>query len=590
MNVNGETEDVDVGATTGVESEELALPLDVLSWFNDRQYVNKDDVVNAVSLYHHYIRRSYVVKSNNTTRYAVVCKETACPFKLSFNLQSQYGPPTTSIPHICNPVLSSVCRRISSLNFICWMPEVRALVKSRGRSLMKGDLARLLLQNRITLPKKQMDRCFNELKNWQFGSEAHQYGLLQSYVSGMNAKGHFALVEQNDRDVFHRLVIVYREGIQAFRHYSMRGLQLDGTFLKNSTGGVLLIACFLDATNHIRIVSIAIVSGETEANWRWFIAAIREKLTVNPAFIISDRDKGLLSAVAAEFPGVHHAACFRHVMENFNKKFKNKQLKGYAWSLARADTPADFIRAENLLSSTTGALAWLRKACYEKFTLQRSPVRRYGTLTSNNVESLNARFKSARFLPIVELLLEIEVKVSTDRLESFNMGQDGVLTNFANNMLLSRANACIGYEVIRTTECEFLVRTPLTYQVSIANDGKCSCDVINHMGMPCSHLLSVLNTQKIDSVPYCCHSWHNEVVRVAYKELQPSHPITTFESLTHGTTLPPKLLKKRGRPRKSRVESQPSSVALDAAPRRVYRCTKCKQLGHSRRTCQVIGE
>jgi MULE transposase domain len=108
---------------------------------------------------------------------------------------------------------------------------------------------------------------------------------------------------------------LYREGIQAFSKYSMRGLQVDGTHLKNCFGGVLLVACFRDANNKIRIVSVAIVSGETTANWEWFLNSIEARLAIPPTFIMSDRDKGLIHAVGTVFgDDVHHAACFRHVM------------------------------------------------------------------------------------------------------------------------------------------------------------------------------------------------------------------------------------------------------------------------------------
>ena len=49
-----------------------------------------------------------------------------------------------------------------------------------------------------------------------------------------------------------------------------------------------------------------------------------------PAFVISDRDKGLINAVKL-FPGVPHFFCFRHLMENFNKRFKNARAKIFAF-------------------------------------------------------------------------------------------------------------------------------------------------------------------------------------------------------------------------------------------------------------------
>ena len=63
------------------------------------------------------------------------------------------------------------------------------------------------------------------------------------------------------------LVITYWEGIQAFQVYDVRGLQLVATFIKNSIGGTLLVACVKNRNNNIMIVSIAIVAIENEHSW-----------------------------------------------------------------------------------------------------------------------------------------------------------------------------------------------------------------------------------------------------------------------------------------------------------------------------------
>lgn len=247
-----------------------------------------------------------------------------------------------------------------SLRYVCWLPHVRNLMLTRGRELRKKELGQLLASEGINLTFKQLSRSYKQLLDWHFGSEADHFRMLPSYVDGLRAKGHFAVLKKDATERFQRLVIVYRESVQAFKLYAMRGLQLDGTFLKSSFGGVLLVACFRDANNNIRILAISVVSGETEANWRSFIEAIKETVCVMPGFIISDRDKGLSAAVAAVYPGVHHAACMRHLMENFNKKFKERPLKKLAWSLARATTVEEFKEAETGLMQCDKAIKWLR--------------------------------------------------------------------------------------------------------------------------------------------------------------------------------------------------------------------------------------
>ena len=165
-------------------------------------------------------------------------------------------------------------------------------------------------------------RTLQGLKAQLVESDSSQYGYLRSYTAILNTKSHCAVLEEDGR-VFQRVVVIYWPGIQAFGIYRERGLQLDGTFIKCSTGGTLLIACFKDGNYNIFIIAAGVVSGENEDNWKWFLQHLKAKMEHSPSFIVSDREKGLLKAVATVFTGVPHFYCFRHVMEIFNSRFKS---------------------------------------------------------------------------------------------------------------------------------------------------------------------------------------------------------------------------------------------------------------------------
>jgi len=57
-------------------------------------------------------------------------------------------------------------------------------------------------------------------------------------------------------------------------------------------------------------------------------------MSAQPAFVISDRDKGIIPAMENIAPGVPHFHCFQHLMKNFNRVFKSKELKNKSWLLA----------------------------------------------------------------------------------------------------------------------------------------------------------------------------------------------------------------------------------------------------------------
>lgn len=138
--------------------------------------------------------------------------------------------------------------------------------------------------------------------------------------------------------MFSRVAFVFRPAAQAFKSFSCRGLSVDGTFSKGNSGGTLLVACFRTGNFEIAIVGITVVSEENNSYWSWFIDYLLGSLDKPPSFVISDQHKGLLSAMAKYKykENVHHVYYFRHVMENFNIRFKNEMLQNQAWRLARA--------------------------------------------------------------------------------------------------------------------------------------------------------------------------------------------------------------------------------------------------------------
>ena len=80
--------------------------------------------------------------------------------------------------------------------------------------------------------------------------------------------------------------------------------------MKTSVGGVLLVACFRNGSNEIQIIGVGLVSVENEDNWTWFLKFLLSQLQPPPAFVISDRDKGLMKAMQTTAPGIPHFFVF----------------------------------------------------------------------------------------------------------------------------------------------------------------------------------------------------------------------------------------------------------------------------------------
>ena len=88
--------------------------------------------------------------------------------------------------------------------------------------------------------------CVHALKRLKlelFGSDIEQYSLIPSYMAEVKIRGHEAKLDIVDNE-FMRLSVIFREGLQAYKPYSERGISVDGTFMKTSVVGILLVACF----------------------------------------------------------------------------------------------------------------------------------------------------------------------------------------------------------------------------------------------------------------------------------------------------------------------------------------------------------
>jgi hypothetical protein len=210
-------------------------------------------------------------------------------------------------------------------------------------------------------------------------------------------------------------------------------------------------------------MSVAVVSIENEANWTFFLQLLLSNLEVCPAFLISDRDKGLVPAVTSLDNAPRHYYCFRHLVENFNKKFKSKDLKNSAWMLARARTESEFNKqAEILRKMNKGTETWLLDMGKEKWSLAFGSCPRYGTLTSNNVESINGVLRGIRKILIVDCLLAIERYIGVQWVSSLIEAQAwGSLTKWTSRRVEKALTLSNNIQVSRYSKHSFLVTTHL---------------------------------------------------------------------------------------------------------------------------------
>ena len=138
---------------------------------------------------------------------------------------------------------------------------------------------------------------------------------------------------------FIRVFWAFGASIKGFK--SCRPLiQIDGTFLYGKFKGKLLIATSIDPNGHIFPLAFAIVEEKSIDSWSWFITALKTHVTQREGIcLIYDHHAGINGVVRDVANGWNHCYCLKHVVSNFNEKYKNKVLNNLAYQAGCQQQP-----------------------------------------------------------------------------------------------------------------------------------------------------------------------------------------------------------------------------------------------------------
>jgi transposase-like protein len=163
-------------------------------------------------------------------------------------------------------------------------------------------------------------------------------------------------------------------------------------------------------------VSWAIVEKENNDSWDWFWDLLFRDLGVGEGddwVLISDQQKGILTAVQKSAPNAEHRNCARHIYANWRKKHKKKEWQKNFWACGKAPCVTLFNLAKARLAQHTPAGA---KAIMNTYPHRWSRAWfRLGSncdsVDNNMCETFNKWIVQARFFLIITMLEIIRRKV-----------------------------------------------------------------------------------------------------------------------------------------------------------------------------------
>ncbi|KAI3847200.1 hypothetical protein MKX03_033307 [Papaver bracteatum] len=554
-------------------------------------------VRNAAIALHFEIQ---TIKSDKT-RFTAKCATEGCPWRV--HAAKLPGVPTFTIRTINE---GHTCVGITHLGHhqasVQWVANtVEQHLKENPECKPKDLLEEIYRTHGITLSYKQAWRGKERVMAAVRGSFEEEYRLLPQYCDQIKRTnpGSIASVYGNPLDsCFQRLFVSFQASIFGFVNSCRPLLGLDRTLLKSKYLGTILFATGFDGDGALFPLAFGVVDEESDDNWMWFLSELHNLLEVNTEnmpmlTILSDRNKGIVEGVEANFPTAFHGFCMRYLSDCFRKEFNNTMLVNLLWEASWALSVVEFdAKIMEIEEISQDAARWIRGIPPLLWATDHFQGSRFGQLTANIVESLNSWIVEASGLPIIQMMESIRRKLMTwfnERRET-SMQWTTILVPSAERRVAEALERALSYQALRANEAEFEVISHEGTNIVDIRNRCCSCNGWQHYGIPCSHAVAALLSCRQNVHRFTESCFTVTTYRKAYS--QTLHPVPdktlwteSFENGANPVAVlinPPKSLRPPGRPRKKRVSSEDHGRV-----KRVVHCSRCNQTGHFRSTCAV---
>ncbi len=434
-------------------------------------------------------------------------------------------------------------------------------------------------------------RCFDRLQEW-----------LKLFLEGN--PGSIAVMETkelHDADgstttTFSRTIVIPYSLLPVVKAVGQRVVGLDGAHMKHDkyNGQLFFIVGRLGNGANLPF-GIGFFEIENKDNWAWVLKTLHSTALgqwLHQAVLFSDRDKGLIPALAENLPDTATFNCFRHKVANIKamahrEKWSTKSLgrnDELAWAPCKAPTRAKFDEAMTALRNVNPKAAdYLLKEPLETWTIHaniEAGNALYGNATSNFVESENSRAKNngLRNMPPDEALdrhVEQLLSIVADNAAALAQSSDVLTINATKHY----EDVCL--RVAHYTGTKNMDGTWYVKHQSQTSDRRhvnlqaktCTCGMWFQLGMPCVHAVFAAMTAgvtKDDPVAF-----FNDYFDAVYRRSNVLDALLgvqivlpdpeTVESRSRlrepgedsaPRIKPPPFAVKRGRPKKSRYKSR----------------------------------
>ncbi|ERN11029.1 uncharacterized protein LOC18439213 [Amborella trichopoda] len=420
------------------------------------------------------------------------------------------------------------------------------------------------------------------------GSSEEAYRMLPSYCQKLidTNPGTVANIKVDEGDnSFKRLFVAFHATISGFLRGCRPLITLDESLLKTKYRGHLLAAVAMDADGGMFPMAFSVSVSDDIESWVWFLTLLREVL-VRPEtpklMFISEKQKGLQTALETVFPDAFHAFSMGSLAENFNDDLRNCELTRYFWLVARAKTLSEFeARMVELGAVSEAATAWIEGIPAKFWAAAYCEGMRYNHLTSKLLESFNKWLDDSRDLPIIKFVESLRMKLMEHLHEQreLSMQWTSKLVPSADEKIKRRTVKAHPFRIFRSNGTQFEILSDKVDEVNLERQ-ECTCRRWQLSGLPCAHAIAAINAKGDPISDYCSPHLYVETYRNTFMET--IHPVpdrTPMPEVRDFLVNPPRIRRPSGRPKKKRVKTGNNEV-------RPIHCRKCGGLGHNRQRCK----
>lgn len=434
------------------------------------------------------------------------------------------------------------------------------------------------------------------------GSFKEAYNLLPFFCEKIKETNPGSIVTFNTKDdsSFHRLFVSFHASISGFLQGCRPLIFLDSVSLNSKYQGNLFAATAADAEDGIFPVAFAVVDAEDEDNWTWFLRELKSAVpTSSQLTFVADFQNGLKQALADVFDKCYHSYCLQHLADKLNRELKGhlshdarRFMISDFYSAARSPRLEGFQRDTELIRAISPeAYDWIIQSEPEHWANAFFGGARYNHLISTFGQQFYSWVSEAHEFPITQMIDELRGKmmeaIYKRRVDSSQWMTK--LTPCNEEKLRKETAMARSFQVLLTQGSTFEVRgeNPEVLAVVNIDHWDCSCKGWQLTGLPCSHAIAVIECIGRSPYDYCSRYFTTESFRLTYAES--IHPVPNVDrpiedelpevTAVAVTVTPPPTKRPPGRPKKK----QPESIDM---MRRQLQCSKCKGLGHNKKTCK----